>query len=164
MSNLHIISKGSYSPALGGGTFEFSRYAVTLTILKPGSAKLNLVKAIKDITGYGLRESKDIVDSSINMPQVLKAMMSSDEIKRAKESLNNCVGLEYTMTDIQTIRNRKLIELGIADRNDLVDELVDQDINEIYLNKYDLEKIKELLTIRYRDIPEESIKNLLKIN
>jgi len=163
MSNIHIISTGNYSGELGG-TFEFSRYAVTLTIIKPGVSKLNLVKLIKDITGYGLKDSKEIVDRSAFHPQFIKVMLSSDEITRAKKQLSECDQLEYTMTDVQTIRNRKLIELGIADKNDLVNELVDQDINQIYINKYDLEMVRELLIERYKNISETEIKKILKLD
>ena len=36
---------------------------VTVTLVNAGAAKINVIKVIKEITGLGLKESKDIVDN-----------------------------------------------------------------------------------------------------
>jgi large subunit ribosomal protein L7/L12 len=54
-------------------------------ILKAGGAnKLAVVKLVKELTGNGLKESKDIVDSA---PATLKEGVSKDEAEGLKKSL-----------------------------------------------------------------------------
>ncbi|HLV52199.1 MAG TPA: 50S ribosomal protein L7/L12 [Flavobacterium sp.] len=54
-------------------------------ILKSGGAnKLAVVKLVKDLTGKGLKEAKDIVD---NAPQPLKEQVSKDEAEALKKQL-----------------------------------------------------------------------------
>jgi large subunit ribosomal protein L7/L12 len=54
-------------------------------ILKgPGANKLAIVKLVKELTGLGLKEAKDIVDSS---PSPLKEGISKDEAEALKKSL-----------------------------------------------------------------------------
>jgi large subunit ribosomal protein L7/L12 len=53
--------------------------------LKSGGAnKLAVVKLVKELTGNGLKESKDLVDSA---PATLKEGVSKDEAEGLKKSL-----------------------------------------------------------------------------
>ena len=139
-------------------------YMVTLTLRKSGNAKLNLVKAVKDITGYGLKESKEIVDNLAYQQQIIKFSASTDDIHRIKGYLNNCYGIEYSMTDVETIRDRKLLELGIAEHGDYVEELANQDLNELYNCKFDPNLVRELLIKRYQNLTEEYLKKALNFS
>ena len=49
-----------------------------------GQAKLNVVKAVKDITGLGLKEAKDIVDKA---PVAVKEKVSKAEAEALKAAL-----------------------------------------------------------------------------
>jgi large subunit ribosomal protein L7/L12 len=54
-------------------------------ILKsPGGAKLNVVKAVKAITGLGLKEAKGVVDSA---PTAVKEKVSKEEAESIKQQL-----------------------------------------------------------------------------
>jgi large subunit ribosomal protein L7/L12 len=54
-------------------------------ILKsPGGAKLNVVKLVKDITGLGLKESKELVDAA---PKPIKEGVSKEEADSFKSRL-----------------------------------------------------------------------------
>jgi large subunit ribosomal protein L7/L12 len=54
-------------------------------ILKAGGAnKLAVVKLVKELTGNGLKESKDLVDAA---PSTLKEGISKDEAEALKKSL-----------------------------------------------------------------------------
>ena len=54
-------------------------------ILKsPGGAKLNVVKAVKAITGLGLKEAKGLVDSA---PAPIKEAVSKEEAEAVKTQL-----------------------------------------------------------------------------
>lgn len=49
-----------------------------------GPSKLAVVKLVKDLTGLGLKEAKDLVDSS---PKAVKEGISKDEAEGLKKSL-----------------------------------------------------------------------------
>ncbi|MDG2397621.1 MAG: 50S ribosomal protein L7/L12 [Flavobacteriaceae bacterium] len=49
-----------------------------------GGAKLAVVKLVKELTGLGLKESKDLVD---NAPSPIKEGVSKDEAESLKKSL-----------------------------------------------------------------------------
>ena len=54
-------------------------------ILKAGGpSKLAVVKLVKELTGNGLKESKDLVD---NVPSVLKEGIAKDEAEALKKAL-----------------------------------------------------------------------------
>ncbi len=54
-------------------------------ILKaPGGAKLNVVKLVKDLTGLGLKEAKELVDAA---PKPLKEGVSKDEAEALRKAL-----------------------------------------------------------------------------
>ena len=49
-----------------------------------GQAKLQVVKAVKDITGLGLKEAKDLVDGA---PKTIKEGVSKEEAEQIKSQL-----------------------------------------------------------------------------
>ncbi len=53
---------------------EKSEYEVVLT--EVGETKMNVIKAVKDILGLGLKESKELVDAA---PKTVKAGISKEE-------------------------------------------------------------------------------------
>ena len=65
-----------------GGAAEQTEFDVML--ISPGGAKLNVVKAVKAITGLGLKEAKGVVDSA---PTAVKEKVSKDEAEAIKTQL-----------------------------------------------------------------------------
>ena len=52
------------APAQGGAeAADEGPKSVTVTLVNAGAAKVNVIKVIKEITGLGLKESKDIADN-----------------------------------------------------------------------------------------------------
>ena len=53
------------APVAGGSApaADAAPSAVTVTLVNAGAAKVNVIKVIKEITGLGLKESKDIADN-----------------------------------------------------------------------------------------------------
>jgi len=73
----------------GGGAADGGEAAAEKTefdvILKAGGAnKLAVVKLVKELTGNGLKESKDLVDAA---PSTLKEGISKDEAEALKNAL-----------------------------------------------------------------------------
>ncbi len=56
---------------------------VNVAIADAGAGKVNVIKVVKEITGLGLKESKDIVDSC----GVVKENVSADEANEIKAKL-----------------------------------------------------------------------------
>ena len=67
---------------------EKSEFNVVLTAA--GGSKLAVVKLVKELTGLGLKEAKDLVD---NAPSNVKESVSKDEAEGLKKSLEE-VGAE----------------------------------------------------------------------
>lgn len=71
--------------ASGGGEEAASEKTEFDVILKAGGPnKLQVVKLVKELTGNGLKESKDLVDAA---PSTLKEGVSKDEAEGLKKSL-----------------------------------------------------------------------------
>ena len=73
------------APGAGGGDAggeEKSEFDVVLTAA--GGSKLQVVKAVKEQTGLGLKEAKEIVDSA---PATVKEGVSKDEAEGLKKAL-----------------------------------------------------------------------------
>ncbi len=65
-----------------GGADEQTEFDVILKAA--GGAKLKVVKTVKELTGLGLKEAKDIVDGA---PKTVKEAVSKDEAEGIKKSL-----------------------------------------------------------------------------
>ena len=74
------------APAAGGdagaAVAEKTSFDVILTVA--GQAKLQVVKVVKDITGLGLKEAKDLVDAA---PKPVKEGVSKEEAESIKAQL-----------------------------------------------------------------------------
>lgn len=73
-------------PASGGGAAPAAEEQTEFTVIlkSAGASKLNVVKTVKDITGLGLKEAKDLVDAA---PKELKANISKEEAESIKAKL-----------------------------------------------------------------------------
>ena len=66
-------------PAAGAAAAE-EKTSFDVVLKSAGSAKLQVVKAVKEACGLGLKEAKDMVDGA---PSVVKEGLAKDEIGRA---------------------------------------------------------------------------------
>lgn len=75
-----------------GATADEGPSTVTVSIADAGAAKVAVIKVVKEITGLGLKESKDIVDSNgVVKENIAKA--EADEIKAKLEEAGATVEL-----------------------------------------------------------------------
>ena len=72
--------------AAGGGDAGAAAEQTEFTVVlkEAGASKLGVVKAVKELTGLGLKEAKDLVDSA---PSNIKEGVSKDEAEGLKKSL-----------------------------------------------------------------------------
>ena len=80
---------GGGAPAAGGAggaaapaVEEQTEFNVTLK--EAGAKKIQVIKVVRELTGLGLKEAKDLVDGA---PQVVKAGVSKDEANQVKAKL-----------------------------------------------------------------------------
>lgn len=78
-------------PAGGGGEAaaaeEKTSFDVILT--EAGQAKLQVIKAVRELTGLGLKEAKDVVDAA---PKAIKEGVNQDEANKIKAAIEEAGG------------------------------------------------------------------------
>jgi len=75
----------------GAGAEEKSEYDVELTDV--GAEKVKVIKVVREATGLGLKEAKDLVDSA---PKMIKEGASKEEADDIKKKLEE-VGAKVTL-------------------------------------------------------------------
>jgi len=71
-------------PAAGGGDAADEKTEFDVILKAAGGAKLAVVKLVKELTGSGLKDAKDLVD---NAPSPIKEGVSKDEAEALKAQL-----------------------------------------------------------------------------
>ena len=71
-------------PAAGGAAAAEEKSTFDVVLAEVGGAKLQVVKAVKEACGLGLKEAKDLVDGA---PAKIKEGISKDEAEAAKAKL-----------------------------------------------------------------------------
>jgi len=69
---------------VAGGDAAEEKTEFDVILKSAGASKLAVVKLVKDLTGAGLKEAKDIVDSA---PSAIKEGVSKDEAEALKKQL-----------------------------------------------------------------------------
>ena len=78
------------APAAGGGGGEAAPVAAeeqtefTATLTEIGPNKIPVIKVVRELTGLGLKEAKDLVDAS---PKAVKEGVARDEAEKIKAAL-----------------------------------------------------------------------------
>ena len=70
--------------AAGGGEAPAEKTTFDVILKAPGGAKLAIVKLVKEITGLGLKEAKDLVDGA---PKAVKEGIAKEEANSIKQQL-----------------------------------------------------------------------------
>jgi large subunit ribosomal protein L7/L12 len=68
----------------GGGEAAAAKTSFDVMLLEAGGAKLGVVKVVKDLTGLGLKEAKDLVDGA---PKAVKEGVGKEEAEAIKKAL-----------------------------------------------------------------------------
>jgi len=67
-----------------GGEAAAAKTSFDVMLLEAGGAKLGVVKVVKDLTGLGLKEAKDLVDGA---PKAVKEGVGKEEAEAIKKAL-----------------------------------------------------------------------------
>ena len=71
---------GAGAAAAAAPVEEQTEFTVTLT--EVGDKKINVIKAVREVTSLGLKEAKDLVEGA---PQTIKEGVSKDEAEKIKK-------------------------------------------------------------------------------
>lgn len=78
----------SAAPAAGGaapaGEAAAEKSSFDIELKETGDQKISVIKVVKEITGQGLKEAKDLVDSA---PKVIKQGLKKEEAEELKKKL-----------------------------------------------------------------------------
>lgn len=72
------------APAEGGAAAAEEQTEFDVILTSAGAAKINVIKAVREITGLGLKEAKELVDGA---PKAVKKKVSADDAEAAKAKL-----------------------------------------------------------------------------
>lgn len=72
------------APVEGGAAAAEEQTEFDVILTSAGAAKINVIKAVREITGLGLKEAKELVDGA---PKAVKEKVSADDAEAAKAKL-----------------------------------------------------------------------------
>ena len=70
--------------AAGGAAAAEEKTEFDVILANAGASKVGVIKAVREVTGLGLKEAKEVVD---NAPKTLKEGVSKEEADQIKEKL-----------------------------------------------------------------------------
>ena len=81
-----VTATAAVAVAAGGGAAEVAEEQTEFSVVLSsfGEKKINVIKEVRAITGLGLKEAKDLVESA---PTEVKAGVSKDDANKIKEAL-----------------------------------------------------------------------------
>jgi large subunit ribosomal protein L7/L12 len=77
------VAVAAAAPAAGGEAVE-EKTEFTVILTEAGANKINVIKAVRELTNLGLKESKDLVEGA---PKPVKEGVNKDEAAAAKAKL-----------------------------------------------------------------------------
>ena len=79
--------------AVAGGAAEEEKTEFDLELTDVGATKIKVIKVVRELTGLGLKEAKELVDGA---PKMVKEAMSKEDAEAAKAKLEE-VGATATI-------------------------------------------------------------------
>jgi large subunit ribosomal protein L7/L12 len=79
-----MVAGGGGAAAAAPAAEEKTEFAVVLTVV--GANKINVIKAVREVTSLGLKEAKDLVDGA---PKPIKEGVSKEEAETIKKKFTD---------------------------------------------------------------------------
>ena len=77
-----VAAGGGGAAAAGGAAPAEEKTEFTVVLTEVGGNKINVIKAVREVTSLGLKEAKDLVEGA---PQTVKESVSKDEAAKIKK-------------------------------------------------------------------------------
>lgn len=78
------VAAAAAAPAGGGEAAAEEQTSFDVNLSSPGDKKIQVIKVVREITGLGLKEAKELVDSA---PKAVKSGVSKEEAEEVKAKL-----------------------------------------------------------------------------
>lgn len=78
------VAAGAPAGGAGAGAAAEEKTEFDVVLKDAGAKKIQVIKVVRELTGLGLKEAKDMVDGA---PQTLKAGVTKDEAAQVKAKL-----------------------------------------------------------------------------
>ena len=85
-----VMMAGGGGAAAGAAPAE-EKTEFTVVLKEVGANKINVIKAVREVTSLGLKEAKDLVDGA---PKALKESASKDEAEAIKKKFEGIATIE----------------------------------------------------------------------
>ena len=82
------------APGAPAGALEEEQTEFTVTLTETGANKINVIKAVREVTTLGLREAKELVESTPKAVQEGVSKADAEETKKKLEAAGATVTLE----------------------------------------------------------------------
>lgn len=79
-----VTAAAPVAAAAAGAAAEEEQTEFDVELTSAGASKIKVIKAVREITGLGLKEAKEVVD---NAPRVVKEGVSKEEAEELKAKL-----------------------------------------------------------------------------
>ena len=79
-----VVAAAAVGGAEGAATAAAEQTEFNVTLASVGSSKIPVIKEVRVVTGLGLKEAKELVDSA---PKLIKEKVSKDEADKIKSAL-----------------------------------------------------------------------------
>jgi large subunit ribosomal protein L7/L12 len=80
-----VVAGGAGAGAAGGGAAE-EKTEFTVVLTEVGANKINVIKAVREVTSLGLKEAKDLVDGA---PKTVKEGVNKEEAATIKKKFED---------------------------------------------------------------------------
>jgi len=126
--------------------------------------KIQFVKLIKDCTGLGLKEAKNVCDRLHDRPDLIEEITVLDSVdengitysRKFINGMKEFVLGEFIVTGgLQWDRNIKMLSLGIADESEYIDF-----VNEFLIDNRNLEKSEDILRFALSKLSKEELQEV----
>ena len=79
-----VVAAGGGGAAAGGAAPAEEKTEFSVVLTDVGGNKINVIKAVREVTSLGLKEAKDLVDGA---PKTVKEGVNKDEAEKLKAQL-----------------------------------------------------------------------------
>ncbi|GGJ29193.1 50S ribosomal protein L7/L12 [Paenibacillus hunanensis] len=79
-----VTAAAPVAAAATGGAAEAEQTEFDVVLASAGASKINVIKAVREVTGLGLKEAKELVD---NAPKAIKEGIAKEEAESIKAKL-----------------------------------------------------------------------------
>ena len=80
------VAVAAAAGAAAGAPAAEAKDEFTVVLAAAGDKKINVIKAVREITGLGLKEAKDLVEGA---PSLVKEAVSKADVEKIKKSLED---------------------------------------------------------------------------